>query len=167
MSQLCRYFFRRRLELNKRANLDLEFSKPPDKKKTRAISFVESEGGGMKHVLVVEDNEINQDLIVRRLKKRGFKVSLAGDGEEGLNLIRTIRPDIVLLDMSIPKKDGWTVAREVRSEERDYRTPIIALTAHAMQGDREKALDAGCDEYESKPIEFEQLFEKMDALLAS
>ena len=118
----------------------------------------------MKKILVIEDNEMNQDLILRRLKKKGFEVLLAVDGEEGLKMIRESTPDLILLDMSIPKKDGWTVAKECKEDPALEGIPIIALTAHAMQGDREKALAAGCDEYESKPIEFKQLMVKIDRL---
>ena len=118
----------------------------------------------MKKILVIEDNEINQDLILRRLKKKGFEVVIASDGEEGLKLIGEISPDLILLDMSIPKMDGWQVAQASKSNPETKNIPIIALTAHAMQGDREKALEAGCDEYETKPIQFKQLLSKIEKL---
>ena len=118
----------------------------------------------MKKILVIEDNEINQDLILRRLKKKGFEVVIAGDGEEGLKLIGELLPDLVLLDMSLPILDGWQVAQASKSAPETKNIPIIALTAHAMQGDREKALEAGCDEYETKPIQFKQLMSKIEKL---
>ena len=120
----------------------------------------------MKKILVIEDNEINQDLIIRRLKKQGFDVCFASDGEQGLKLIKQDNPDLVLLDMSLPKMDGWSVAKASKGDPGTQDIPIIALTAHAMQGDREKAIEAGCDEYETKPIQFKQLLTKIEKLVA-
>ena len=120
----------------------------------------------MKRILVIEDNEINQDLISRRLAKKGYEVSLANDGEDGLRLIRESKPDLILLDMNIPKMDGWSVAKACKEDPEINSIPIIALTAHAMQGDREKALEAGCDDYEAKPIQFNQLLSKIEKLAA-
>lgn len=116
-------------------------------------------------VLVVEDNEINQDLIKRRLIKKDFQVIMASDGEEGLEMIKTHNPNIVLLDLSLPKMNGWDVAKNIKADSKFNKIPIIALTAHAMDGDREKALNAGCDEYEVKPINYDSLFEKIHSLL--
>ena len=119
----------------------------------------------MSTILVVEDNPMNLELITRRLKKKGFQVESATDGEKGLEAIRSLKPDLVLLDMSLPEKDGWTVAQDVKADPEIQHIPLIALTAHAMQGDRDKAIDAGCDEYETKPIEFEKLLGKIEKLL--
>jgi CheY-like chemotaxis protein len=119
----------------------------------------------MARILVVEDNEINQELIIRRLQKRGYEVDMAENGVDGLEMARTTRPGIVLLDMSLPEMDGWEVASRIRADETIKHMPIIALTAHAMDGDRQKALDAGCDEYETKPIDFPALLEKIERLI--
>lgn len=116
----------------------------------------------MKKILVIEDNEINQDLMTRRLKKKGYEVGLATDGEIGLQMITSFQPDLVLLDMNLPKIDGWSVAKASKSNEHTKHIPIIALTAHAMHGDREKAVAAGCDDYESKPIAFDALMAKIE-----
>jgi two-component system cell cycle response regulator DivK len=116
-------------------------------------------------ILVIEDNEMNQDLISRRLKKKGFNVEIASDGELGLRMLKENSPDLVLLDMNLPKIDGWEVARISKSDLQTQNIPIIALTAHAMRGDREKALDAGCDEFETKPIRLKQLLEKIEKLV--
>ncbi len=117
----------------------------------------------MARILLVEDNEDNRDMLSRRLQRRGHEVSLAVDGEEGVEKAGTESPDLILLDMSLPRMDGWAVARTIRDS--GAVVPIIALTAHAMQGDREKALAAGCDEYDTKPVELPRLLEKIDALL--
>lgn len=115
-------------------------------------------------ILVVEDNEINQELLTRRLKKKGYQVEIAEDGEKGLAMIRSTKPDLVLLDMNLPKLDGWQVAQIAKITEATKHIPIIALTAHAMQGDRDKAISAGCDDYESKPINFDELMRKIEKL---
>jgi len=115
-------------------------------------------------ILLVEDNEMNRDMLSRRLKRREFEVDLAVDGGEALVKAAAI-PDLVLLDMSLPVMDGWTVAGRLKSQEATRQIPIIALTAHAMVGDREKALAAGCDDYETKPIDFPRLLSKIDQLL--
>lgn len=117
-------------------------------------------------VLLVEDNELNRDMLSRRLKRTGHEVLLATNGEEALELIRSDEPDVVLLDMNLPVKDGWTACREVRDDPSIAATPIIALTAHAMGGDRSRALEAGCDDYATKPIDFPALLEKIDTLCA-
>jgi CheY-like chemotaxis protein len=117
-------------------------------------------------LLLVEDNELNRDMLSRRLTRAGHEVLLAGDGQQALDLIRSDAPDVVLLDMNLPVKDGWTTCREVREDEAIADTRIIALTAHAMSEDRSRALEAGCDDYATKPVDFPTLLEKIEALRA-
>ena len=119
----------------------------------------------MAKILLVEDNEMNRDMLSRRLARNGFDVSLAVDGAEGVAKARAEKPDLILLDMSLPVLDGWEAARQLKGADDTRAIPIIALTAHAMAGDREKALEAGCDDYDTKPIELPRLLEKMAALL--
>jgi CheY-like chemotaxis protein len=119
----------------------------------------------MPKILLVEDNEMNRDMLSRRLRRKDYEVDLAVDGQEALDQTRAAHPDIILLDMSLPVKDGWTVAQELKADEATSGIPIIALTAHAMVGDREKALAAGCDEYETKPIDFKRLVGKIEGML--
>jgi CheY-like chemotaxis protein len=119
----------------------------------------------MAKILLVEDNEMNRDMLSRRLQRRGHEVALAVDGAEGVSMAHAQKPDLILLDMSLPVLDGWEAARQLKSADDTRAIPIIALTAHAMAGDREKALDAGCDDYDTKPIELLRLLGKMDALL--
>ena len=119
----------------------------------------------MAKILLVEDNEMNRDMLSRRLARKGFDVSLAVDGAEGVAKARAEKPDLILLDMSLPVLDGWQAARQLKGADDTRAIPIIALTAHAMAGDREKALEAGCDDYDTKPIELPRLLEKMAALL--
>jgi two-component system cell cycle response regulator DivK len=118
-------------------------------------------------ILLVEDNEMNRDMLSRRLSRRGFAVSVAIDGQDGLDKVRAEAPDLVLLDMDLPVIDGWEVARRLKAAGDTAGIPIIALTAHAMVGDRDRALEAGCDDYDVKPVEFPRLLEKIDALLGS
>ncbi len=118
----------------------------------------------MPRILLVEDNEMNRDMLSRRLSRRKFDVDIAVDGGEAVDKAATL-PDLILLDMSLPVMDGWTVARHLKAQEATRGIPIIALTAHAMVGDREKALAAGCDEYEAKPVDFPRLLQKISALL--
>lgn len=113
-------------------------------------------------VLLVEDNEMNREMLVRRLKRAGYEVEAAGDGQQALDLMRATSPDIVLLDMNLPVKDGWTTCREARQDPVLADTRIIALTAHAMGEDRERAMEAGCDDYATKPIDFPDLLEKIN-----
>ncbi len=120
----------------------------------------------MPKILLVEDNELNRDLLLRRLTRRGFDVILAVDGREGLERARADSPDLILLDMSLPVLDGWVVARMLKAAADTSSIPVIALTAHAMAGDRERALEAGCADYDTKPIELDRLLAKMNALLA-
>jgi len=118
-------------------------------------------------ILLVEDNEMNRDMLSRRLARKGFEVMLATDGEEAVRMTVTELPDLVLMDMNLPLKDGWTAAREIRQDPRSSAIPLIALTAHAMSDDRERAIAAGCDEYETKPLDFARLLVKIAALLAA
>ena len=118
-----------------------------------------------KRVLLVEDNEMNRDMLSRRLIKRGFAVEIAMDGRAGVDMALAGGFDVVLMDMNLPEIDGWEAARRIRAGESATRVAIIALTAHAMQGDREKALAAGCDEYDTKPVDFERLLGKIAAVL--
>jgi CheY-like chemotaxis protein len=119
----------------------------------------------MAKVLLVEDNEMNRDMLSRRLIKRGYEVVTAVDGAEGVAKARSERPDLILMDMSLPVLSGWDATRELRKEPDTKAIPVIALTAHAMAGDREKALEAGCDDFDTKPVELPRLLEKMGKLL--
>jgi CheY-like chemotaxis protein len=119
----------------------------------------------MTKVLLVEDNEMNRDMLSRRLVRRGFEVVMAVDGEQGFQMAQTELPDLILMDMSLPVLDGWGATRKIKAEASTRSIPLIALTAHAMAGDREKALQAGCDDYDTKPIELSRLLDKMDRLL--
>jgi CheY-like chemotaxis protein len=120
----------------------------------------------MAKILLVEDNEMNRDMLSRRLLRKGYEVVMAVDGEQAVAMAQSEKPDLILMDMSLPVIDGWEATRRVKAADRSSRIPIIALTAHAMSGDRERALDAGCDDYDTKPIEMSRLLEKIDALLA-
>jgi two-component system, cell cycle response regulator DivK len=119
----------------------------------------------MPRVLLVEDNEMNRDMLSRRLIRRGFEVSVATDGQQGVEMAVREPPDIILLDMSLPVLDGWETTRQLKASEDTQAIPVIALTAHAMAGDRDRALQAGCDDYDTKPIEFQRLLQKIDRLL--
>jgi two-component system cell cycle response regulator DivK len=119
----------------------------------------------MSLILLVEDNEMNRDMLSRRLQRKGFEVQMAADGAEGLMMARTANPDLILMDMSLPVLDGWEATRRLKSDPVLAGIPVIALTAHAMEGDREQALRAGCDDYDSKPIDLPRLLEKMERLL--
>jgi CheY-like chemotaxis protein len=118
----------------------------------------------VKKVLLVEDNEMNRDMLSRRLERRGFTVVMAVDGVQGVAAATREQPDIILMDMSLPEMDGWDATREVRANPATAAIPVIALTAHAMDGDRERALEAGCNDYDTKPIDLERLLSKMAAL---
>lgn len=120
----------------------------------------------MPKLLFVEDNEMNRDMLTRRLEKRGYQVVLAADGATGIALANTEKPDLILMDMSLPGIDGWEASRQLKADATTAPIPIIALTAHAMAEDRERALNAGCDEYETKPVDLTNLLAKIDALLA-
>ena len=119
----------------------------------------------MAKILLVEDNEMNRDMLSRRLVKRGYEVVIAVEGEQGVALARTDSPDLVLMDMSLPVLDGWEATRRLKSDPATRQIPIIALTAHAMAGDREKAREAGCDDFDTKPVEFPRLLSKIEGLL--
>jgi CheY-like chemotaxis protein len=119
----------------------------------------------MTKILVVEDNETNRDMLSRRLARKGYEVLIAVDGAEGVAMAQNQSPDLILMDMSLPVLDGWEATRQIKAAADTRTIPVIALTAHAMAGDREKALDAGCDEYETKPVEFQRLLSKIEALL--
>ena len=119
----------------------------------------------MTKILLVEDHEELWDFLSRRLKRRGFEVALAHDGQQGVDMVKSERPDVVLLDMNLPVMDGWTVARTLKADSATRGIPIIALTAHAMSNDRERALEAGCDDYDTKPVGLPRLLGKIDALL--
>jgi CheY-like chemotaxis protein len=119
----------------------------------------------MAKILLVEDNEMNRDMLSRRLERRGYDVAIAVDGKDGIEKAQSGDFDLVLMDMSLPEIDGWEATRQLRAQPATEKLPIIALTAHAMAGDREKALEAGCDDYDTKPIEFKRLLSKIEALL--
>jgi two-component system, cell cycle response regulator DivK len=121
----------------------------------------------MAKVLLVEDNEMNRDMLSRRLFRRGHEVVIAEDGLLGVALARSARPDIILMDMSLPVMDGWEATRQIKADPATRQIPVIALTAHAMAGDEEKAMAAGCDGYETKPVDLNRLLLKMDSLLAA
>ena len=115
-------------------------------------------------ILLVEDNELNRDMLTRRLKRKGFAIVSAKNGQEAIDMSKSENPDIILMDLSLPVIDGWTAAKKLKGDATTKSIPIIALTAHAMKGDREKALEAGCDDYDTKPIDFERLLEKINNL---
>jgi CheY-like chemotaxis protein len=120
----------------------------------------------MTTILIVEDNEMNRDMLSRRLERKGYEVLLAVDGEMGIEVARAKLPDLILMDMSLPVVDGWEATRRLKADDRLKHIPVIALTAHAMANDRDKALEAGCNDYDTKPIELPRLLAKMEALLA-
>ena len=119
----------------------------------------------MPKILLVEDNEMNRDMLSRRLERRGFQVVIAVDGQQGVDLARSETPDLILMDMSLPVLDGWEATRQLKGAAETRAIPIIALTAHAMAGDREKAIAAGCDDFDTKPVDFARLVGKIEALL--
>jgi CheY-like chemotaxis protein len=121
----------------------------------------------MAKVLLVEDNETNRDMLSRRLVRRGFEVVFAVNGKQGVDLARSEKPDIILMDMSLPIMDGWEATRCVKSDDATRSVPVIGLTAHAMSGDREKAIEAGCDDYDTKPVELDRLIGKIERLLGA
>lgn len=121
----------------------------------------------MAKILLVEDNELNRDMLSRRLIRRGYAVVVAEDGEQGLELARSERPDLILMDMSLPGIDGWEATRRLRADPEIAGARVIALTAHAMAGDRERAIEAGCDDYDTKPVEMERLLLKITTLLGA
>jgi two-component system cell cycle response regulator DivK len=116
-------------------------------------------------ILLVEDNEMNRDMLSRRLERKGYQVVMAVDGQQAVDMALADPPALILMDMSLPVLDGWEATRRIKADERTKSTPIIALTAHAMQGDEQKAREAGCDDYDTKPVELPRLLEKMERLL--
>jgi two-component system cell cycle response regulator DivK len=120
---------------------------------------------GMPKILLVEDNEMNRDMLSRRLQRRGYEVVIAVDGQEGVGLAQVEAPDLILMDMSLPVMDGWEATRLLKAASKTMDIPVLALTAHAMSGDREKAMEAGCDDYDAKPIDLPRLLAKIEALL--
>jgi len=129
------------------------------------VRIAHPKGLTMPTVLLVEDNEMNRDMLSRRLVRRGFEVLMAVDGEQGVQMAKSEKPDLILMDMSLPVLDGWGATRQIKAEASTQSIPLIALTAHAMAGDRDKALEAGCDDYDTKPIELTRLLQKMATLL--
>jgi two-component system cell cycle response regulator DivK len=119
----------------------------------------------MPRILLVEDNEMNRDMLSRRLQRKGYEVVLALDGQNGVEMTQTQAPDLVLMDMSLPVLDGWEATRRLKADPATRHIPVIALTAHAMSSDREKAIEAGCDDYDTKPVELTRLLAKIEALL--
>lgn len=120
----------------------------------------------MPKILLVEDNELNRDMLSRRLERRGFTIVMAVDGAQGVQLAEAERPDLILMDMSLPVLDGWEATRQIRNNPLTATVPIIALTAHAMSSDEQKAREAGCDDFDTKPVELSRLLEKITAALA-
>jgi CheY-like chemotaxis protein len=120
----------------------------------------------MPKILLVEDNEMNRDMLSRRLQRKGYQVMVALDGQSGVEMTQTQAPDLVLMDMSLPLLDGWEATRRLKADAATRHIPVIALTAHAMSSDREKALEAGCDDYDIKPVELPRLLGKIEALLS-
>ena len=119
----------------------------------------------MPKILLVEDNEMNRDMLSRRLQRKGYEVVMAIDGGQGVEMAKTVAPDLILMDMSLPVLDGWEATRRIKADPATQPIPVIALTAHAMAGDRDKAIEAGCEDYDTKPIDLNRLLEKMEALL--
>jgi Response regulators consisting of a CheY-like receiver domain and a winged-helix DNA-binding domain len=119
----------------------------------------------MAKILLVEDNDINRDMLVRRLQRRGYTMATALDGQQGVDMARSEKPDLILMDMSLPVLDGWEATRQIKGDPNIKHIPVIGLTAHAMVGDREQALKAGCDDYATKPVEFEKLVELINRLM--
>lgn len=116
----------------------------------------------MPRVLIVEDNEMNRDMLARRLERRGYQVEIAVDGRAGIDMATAVSPDLILMDLSLPVIDGWEATRRLKAEQSTRDIPVIALTAHAMQGDEQKALEAGCDDYDTKPVNFKRLLAKIE-----
>jgi two-component system cell cycle response regulator DivK len=121
----------------------------------------------MTKILLVEDNEMNRDMLARRLSRRNYEVIVAVDGQAGLDMAREHMPDLILMDLSLPVMDGWTATGKLKADESTRQIPVIALTAHAMTGDREKALEAGCDEFDTKPVELKRLLGKIEQLIGA
>jgi CheY-like chemotaxis protein len=121
----------------------------------------------MNKILLVEDNEMNRDMLTRRLERKGFEVAIAVDGQAGVDMASSATPDIILMDLSLPVMDGWEATRQIKSDPATQGIPLIALTAHAMAGDEQKAREAGCDDYDTKPVDLKRLLGKIENLLGS
>jgi CheY-like chemotaxis protein len=121
----------------------------------------------MAKILIVEDNEMNRDMLSRRLTRKGFDIVMAEDGGKGVEMASMESPDLILMDMSLPVIDGWEATRRIKADDSTRAIPVIALTAHAMEADRDKALEAGCDDYDTKPVELPRLLEKINQLLGT
>jgi len=121
----------------------------------------------MSKILLVEDNEMNRDMLSRRLERKEFEVAIAIDGQEGVNMASSESPDLILMDLSLPVIDGWEATRQIKADPATQTIPVIALTAHAMAGDEQKALAAGCDDYDTKPVNFSRLLAKIETLLGA
>ena len=119
----------------------------------------------MSKILLVEDNEMNRDMLSRRLQRKGFEVVMAVDGQAGVDMATSENPDLILMDLSLPVIDGWEATRQIKANDATRQIPVIALTAHAMAGDQQKALDAGCDDYDTKPVKLDRLLEKIGNFL--
>ena len=119
----------------------------------------------MTRILLVEDNDMNRDMLSRRLQRRGYEVLVAVDGRQGVEIARAERPSLILMDMSLPELDGWEATRQIKADPATQAIPVIALTAHAMSSDRDRAREAGCDDFDTKPVELERLLGKIEALL--
>ena len=119
----------------------------------------------MAKLLIVEDNELNRDMLSRRLKRRGYDIAIATDGQQGIDMATSESPDLILMDLSLPEVDGWEATKRLKANPTTQPIPVIALTAHAMDGDRAKAIEAGCDDYDTKPVELKRLLAKIEALL--
>tara|TARA_B100001971_G_C18125380_1_gene501754 strand:- start:231 stop:626 length:396 start_codon:yes stop_codon:yes gene_type:complete len=123
------------------------------------------QGVPMAKILLVEDNEMNRDMLSRRLMRKGFEVEMAVDGQEGVDMAKSISPDLILMDLSLPVLDGWSATKVIKNDPETDKIPVIALTAHAMAGDREKAMEAGADEYDTKPVDFKRLLGKINQFI--
>jgi two-component system cell cycle response regulator DivK len=121
----------------------------------------------MSKILLVEDNEMNRDMLTRRLERKGFEVVIAIDGQAGVDMASSVNPDIILMDLSLPVMDGWEATRQIKADTATQGIPVIALTAHAMAGDEQKAREAGCDDYDTKPVDLKRLLGKIENLLGS
>ena len=119
----------------------------------------------MAKLLIVEDNEMNRDMLSRRLKRKGYEIEVAVDGQQGVEMATASMPDLVLMDMSLPVMDGWEATRRIKSDPATQGIPVIALTAHSMAGDKEKAMEAGCEDYDTKPVDFPRLLGKIESLI--
>lgn len=121
----------------------------------------------VKKILLVEDNELNADMLSQRLKRKGYEITLATNGEKAIQLAKKSLPDLILMDMGLPVLDGWEATRQLKADPKTKNIPVLALTAHSMVGDRKRTLEAGCDDYDTKPVDFPRLIEKIEKLLSN